>query len=128
MPDLIHPAPDQTFARWRGGMMKVGLSLLILFALPAPAPAQDEWSQRKCDLYKLAFHDALAAQGTTGLRPEFLGANDAFIASGCLTQGTVCARTGAEIALADLLTVMTMNEGMASTFVPFACREGSAPD
>lgn len=103
--------------------MKLCLVLLALCALPAPAMSQDDWSRRKCDLYQLAFDDALAARGTTGLRPDFLTANDAFIASGCLTQGSVCARTDEEIALADLLTVMTMNEGMASTFVPFACRD-----
>lgn len=33
----------------------------------------------------------------------------------------VCPVTEAELELANLLTIMTMNEGMASTFVPFKC-------
>jgi hypothetical protein len=96
-----------------------------LFAVQDPAPLPADWSAEKCDLYQQAFSDALAAVGPAGLRPGFLAQNDAFIASGCTTQGSVCAETEAEIALADLLTIMTMNEGMASTFVPFGCK---APD
>ncbi|QIE44631.1 hypothetical protein G5B38_03280 [Pseudohalocynthiibacter aestuariivivens] len=108
--------------RWQGNDAKTrALGIFTLCALPLSAVAQDDWSQRKCDLYQQAFADAVTAQGAVGLRPEFLNQNAGFIASGCLTQGTVCARTAEEIALANLLTVMTMNEGMASTFVPFAC-------
>lgn len=83
--------------------------------------AADEWTMRKCDLYQAAFADAVALRGRDGLRPRFLEANRAFIAAGCVQRGRVCAETPEEIALADLLTIMTMNEGMASTFVPFGC-------
>ena len=100
------------------------LLLAPLFALAqdytAPAPA-DAWSKRKCSLYQQAVADALATLGSTGLRPEFLSENNAFIASGCTAPTDICARTEQEFTLANLLTVMTMNEGMASTFVPFGC-------
>lgn len=90
--------------------------------VPGVAAADGDWTARKCVLYEAAFADAVAILGKTGLRPAFLRQNDAFIASGCVTQGGVCAETPEEIALADMLTVMTMNEGMASTFVPFGCK------
>lgn len=101
---------------------------LLLAALPvigvagsAIAQQPDEWRARKCALYAAATEDALALLGQDGLRPEFLARNRAFIAAGCGAQARICAETPEEYALADLLTVMTMNEGMASTFVPFGC-------
>ncbi|WP_276714755.1 hypothetical protein [Pseudooceanicola nitratireducens] len=95
-------------------------ALLLLLLLPAPGLA-DDWSDRKCALYQSAFDHAVAALGQDGLRPGFLEENDAFIANGCAGPEKVCARTDQEIALANMLTVMTMSEGMASTFVPFSC-------
>lgn len=80
------------------------------------------WSQQKCVLYDHAVDAALGFQGRTGLRDAFLDANRSFIEGGCETPGYVCPVTDAEIRFANLLTVMTMNEGMASTFVPFNCR------
>jgi hypothetical protein len=91
-----------------------------LLAEDAPA---DAWSLRKCALYAQAVQDALAALGPEGIRPRFLEENKAFIASGCHAPARICAETPQEYALADLLTVMTMNEGMASTFVPFGCND-----
>lgn len=80
-----------------------------------------DWSQRKCALYAAAVQDALVVLGPDGLRPAFLAENRTFIASGCVAPREICAETPQEYAFADLLTVMTMNEGMASTFVPFGC-------
>lgn len=96
-----------------------GLALLTLGAAPVEA---ETWNDRKCALYQGAFDDALAMRGADGLRPEFLDDNAQFVQSGCTTQGYVCPQTPQELALADMLTVMTMNEGMASTFVPFGCK------
>jgi hypothetical protein len=111
---------------WRTDVRALVLAL-ALAGLPAVAPAQgpegQSWTARKCDLYQRAVEDRLDILGTEGLRADFLARNDAFIAGGCLTQGDVCPETEAEIAFANLLTVMTMNEGMASTFVPFGCRD-----
>lgn len=100
------------------------MTALILTALLPPLPAcssEPDWTARKCALYASAFADALAANGTDGLRPAFLEANEAFIAGDCQTLPVFCAKGRSEVDLLNLLTVMTMNEGMASTFVPFTC-------
>ncbi|WP_154449374.1 hypothetical protein [Halovulum marinum] len=108
---------------------RLGRAILpvILLAVPPLLPqaepvAAETWSARKCALYRDAVDDALALRGRDGLRPEFLRRNEDFIRSGCTTQGHVCPETPQELALADMLTLMTMNAGMASTFVPFGCR------
>jgi hypothetical protein len=98
----------------------------IMTFLAFPGGAQDleglTWSEQKCVLYVRAVEAALGFQGPDGLREEFLSENQSFIDGGCQTPGNVCPITDAEIELANLLTIMTMNEGMASTFVPFSCR------
>jgi len=94
---------------------------LVLSLLPTPSSG-DGWSARKCALYQSAFDDALTMRGTDGIGDGFLRRNEDFIRSGCTTQGHVCPQTPEEHALADMLTLMTMNEGMASTFVPFGCK------
>jgi len=98
------------------------LTALAAALSPGASLHDADWAAEKCELYQLAVRDAAEIVGTSDLRPEFLAQNDAFIASGCTSQAPVCAETKGEIALADLLTVMTMNEGMASTFVPFSCK------
>lgn len=60
--------------------------------------------------------------GQDGISEGFLDGNAAFIAQGCTKRGRICPQTAQERSLADMLTVMTMNEGMASTFVPIACQ------
>ncbi|MDX1742842.1 MAG: hypothetical protein R3186_04510 [Ruegeria sp.] len=102
------------------------LSSVIMTCLAFPVFAQDlegrTWSEQKCVLYDRAVQDALGFQGREGLREEFLRENQSFIDGDCQTYGNVCPITDAEIELANLLTIMTMNEGMASTFVPFNCQ------
>lgn len=87
-----------------------------------PAQAELSWQEQKCVLYQRAVTDTLGFLDTTGIRPGFLARNEAFIAGGCLGRGDVCPETEAELEFANLLTLMTMNEGMASSFVPFGCR------
>ena len=98
------------------------LACLLAPFLLVPARA-DDWAERKCALYAQAVQDALAARGPAGLRESFLAANTRFIASGCTANMRICAATPQEYALADMLTMMTMNEGMASTFAPFGCSD-----
>jgi hypothetical protein len=81
----------------------------------------DAWALRKCDLYAKLVEDAASILGKGGLRPSFLDANAAFVASRCATGFSICPVTQAELDFVNMLTVMTMNEGMASTFVPIAC-------
>ena len=81
----------------------------------------DDWSARKCSLYESAVRDAITLQGPEGLRVEFLTENQKFIDAGCKGRAEICPMTQEEWKLADNLLKMTMNEGMASTFVPFGC-------
>ena len=99
------------------------LALLIFLGLyGVPAQSQDQsWRETKCTLYQHAVIDALGMLGQDGIRKEILAENDAFIASGCIDNYRICPQTDRETELANLLTIMTMNEGMASTFVPFGC-------
>jgi hypothetical protein len=98
----------------------------LLLAGLAPATAQvsriENWPAVKCERYGKAWTQALAKRGRTGLGPEFIARHEAFLASGCPTPGDVCPRSKEELDLANILVVMAMNEGMASTFLPFACR------
>lgn len=88
-----------------------------------PPQLSDSWTEEKCVLYKHIFSDALTLQGHEGLSNDFLSTNQRFIDKGCKGERTLCPHSEAELAFADLLTVMTMNEGMASTFVPFGCAD-----
>jgi len=99
-------------------------ALCACLALCAVAPAHAQtWAEQKCALYERALSDALRLWGDDGISAEFLEGNAAFIAQGCTERGQICPASPQERALADRLTLMTMNEGMASTFVPFACSE-----
>ncbi|QRM30053.1 hypothetical protein [Microvirga sp. VF16] len=88
----------------------------------AQTPQSQSWPEVKCARYKKAWSDALAHRGTKGLGQEFLDRHEAFIASGCTTQGDVCPRSAEELDLANMMVVAAMNAGTASTFPPFACR------
>ncbi|WP_380053158.1 hypothetical protein ACFE33_10760 [Falsihalocynthiibacter sp. SS001] len=104
------------------------LAMALLLPFSASAASADDlnlegltWTEQKCVLYQSAWDWALANLGTEDIRPQFIQQNDAFVATGCIEQREVCPQSEKEIELANMLTVMTMNEGMASTFVPFNC-------
>jgi hypothetical protein len=75
----------------------------------------------KCAQYRHAYAFATARQGMRGLGKDFLEKHDAFLASGCTLPPDVCALSVEEVELANLLIVLGMNQGMASTFFPFKC-------
>lgn len=87
-----------------------------------PKPPEN-WPAIKCERYTKASADALARLGRKGLGQPFLDAHEAFLASGCSIRGEVCPRSAEELNLANILVIMGMNQGMASTFMPFACRK-----
>ena len=91
------------------------------------AVAQDSqganWSEVKCSRYKKAWSEALARRGREGLGQEFIARHEAFLASACTSRADVCPRTAEELDLANVLTILAMNAGTASTFLPFACRK-----
>ena len=103
-------------------LQKLTLAIFLLKTLPALADAPaDDWTKQKCNLYQSAFQDALAFLGPDGISDVFMSQNNDFIAADCVGAGYVCPVSRQELELANLLTIMTMNEGMASTFVPFRC-------
>jgi hypothetical protein len=83
--------------------------------------APDDWATQKCSLYADAWQWVVDTRDLRGVGAGFMATHQAFVDSGCNAALTTCPQTKAEIALADLLTVLSMNEGMASTFAPFAC-------
>ena len=97
-----------------------------LLALAGPARAEPGSFERRqagtCAHYKQAYADATARQGVQGIGAAFLAQHDAFLLSGCTATAPVCARSAEEVRLANLLVVLGMNHGMASTFFPFRCR------
>ena len=92
------------------------------FALAQDSQPQS-WSEVKCARYKKAWSEALTRRGTQGLGPEFLDNHDAFLASGCMAQANVCPKSAEELELANIMVILAMNAGTASTFLPFSCRK-----
>lgn len=100
-------------------------ALLATIPLGPTAAADDRpssWSQVKCERYKAAWAHTLAARGSQGLGPDFLTSHQAFLDSGCLAQGAACPRSPQELAIANVMVILAMNAGAASTFLPFHCR------
>lgn len=106
-----------------------GASLMAagtLGALPVAAqhePTSRDWPKVKCDNYRSAWNFTLSRRSKNGLGEEFLARHTAFIASGCTTPADVCPRSPEELDLANVMVILAMNAGMASTFPPFACRK-----
>lgn len=89
----------------------------------APKRAAQDWSEVKCERYKAGLAQILARRGTGGIGQEFRKSHDAFLASGCTARADVCPRSAEELEVANMLTIVAMNAGTASTFLPFACRK-----
>jgi hypothetical protein len=104
--------------------MRLRPAFLLLCGLLAapPAVAQDAaWVAQKCALYAEAWNRALDGVGTADVNLAFLAGNENFIAGGCTDVASICPQSGAELEIANSLTVVMMNAGTASTFLPFAC-------
>lgn len=111
------------FAFHRSTVALFGAALLAASALPGqaqPTPPEN-WPAIKCERYSKAYAEALAKLGRKGLSQDFLDAHEAFLVSGCSIKGEVCPRSAEELNLANVMVIMGMNQGMASTFMPFAC-------
>lgn len=103
------------------------LALGALLALSAIAPLQaqapENWPRVKCERWRSAYDEALKRFGKKGLGDEFLARNEAFMASDCQTPPDVCPRTAEELNFANVMVMAGMNAGIASTFMPYACRK-----
>jgi hypothetical protein len=105
----------------------VAVAFALAVCLPVVARSQEaghgKWGQVKCERYARAYQDSVARLGAAGLGAGFLSRHEAFLASGCTKQADVCPQSQEELRLANTLVIRGMNEGMASTFFPFACRK-----
>lgn len=100
----------------------VVLACILPIAIVGKAFSQGDWAQRKCDLYSEGWAWVLQTQDLVGVGRVFIDRHQAFVDANCDHAISTCPVTEGERHLADLLTTISMNEGMASTFVPFACK------
>ncbi|MDK3074770.1 hypothetical protein QO034_16900 [Sedimentitalea sp. JM2-8] len=107
------------------GRVAVLCASLIVACAPALAGdvTADAWTRQKCELYNTAWQSVSENHDMTGVSPQFLARHRDFIDSGCSSDEKICAATASDLDLADLMTILSMNEGMASTFVPFGCQD-----
>ncbi|MGV3577111.1 MAG: hypothetical protein ACO1O4_18460 [Devosia sp.] len=102
-------------------MRCLALTVALLLISPANAEEPSAWQQQKCALYTDAWTRALGSIGSDDINYNFLATNENFIASGCTEQIAICPQSNQERDIADLITLVMMNEGAASTFLPFRC-------
>jgi hypothetical protein len=95
-------------------------AILVLGVLAGGAAAQPAPS-RHCPRYAENWAEALRRFGAGGLGADFLARHGEFLASGCRSRVAVCPATPAEQRMADVMTILAMNAGAASSFVPFRC-------
>lgn len=107
--------------RHSAALALVSAAALAASLAHAEPPALSEWTAQKCVLYGESWDWVLRTQDLSDISPRFLTDHQSFIEARCDHSITICPETAAELKLADLLTILSMNEGMASTFVPFAC-------
>jgi hypothetical protein len=110
----------------RTGTIAAFLTFMAASGL-APVLAQNaqgqSWSEVKCARYTKSWTEALAKRGKQGLSREFLETHEAFLASGCTSPIDVCPRSEAELDFANVMVILAMNAGTASTFPPFRCHK-----
>jgi hypothetical protein len=106
-------------------MLAPVLAAMMVLAIPALAQVSREetWPRIKCDNYRKAWAFTLARRDRQGLGAEFIAAHEAFLASDCNGERNVCPRSKEELDLANLMVILAMNAGTASTFLPFACKK-----
>jgi len=91
-----------------------------------PAEPATAWQVEKCRIYAENWNKALDSFGTDNLNYNFIAQNENFIAGGCTEPAEICPQSSQELEITDLLTMVMMNAGAASTFVPFRCPSTSS--
>lgn len=97
------------------------MAAIVSLTVASPAVAQTDWQVRKCALYETSWARALESFGDDNINYNFIATNENFIASGCTESVRACPRSAQEIEIANILSIVMMNEGVASTFLPFRC-------
>jgi hypothetical protein len=101
-------------------VLMIAVVLPIQPGLTQQSHSGRSWQAEKCFRYKRDFSEVLRRWGLTGVSREFIEGNDAFIAAGCDGGEKVCPRSARDRELIEVLTIRVVNEGMSSTFLPFA--------
>ncbi len=92
-----------------------------LLSVSEPTLGSDRnWREEKCVRYKAAWARFLLKRGSAGLGLDFMQAHDQFLVSNCSIR-SVCPVSPEEFEVANSLTILAMNAGTASTFLPFSC-------
>lgn len=102
------------------GLAFVAITPVASFA--QPSEDLSPWQVEKCEIYRQGWDKALEFFGTDNLNYNFIAQNENFIASGCTAAPSVCAQSSQELEIANALTITMMNQGAASTFLPFRCQ------
>ena len=100
--------------------------LYICLFFSADAALARMSNTQKCEIYNNSWQSILSKSNRLSMSQSFINDNDKFIASDCLDYSGVCPRNDYDIRIANMLTIAAMNNGMASTFLPFKCSVQSA--
>lgn len=109
------------------------LSALVLVQSNVSAASSDNragpdaWTIEKCDRYRRAFTDLLKVFQDQDITDGFIRGNRDFIAAGCSNGADICPTSPGDMEFANALTLMAMNGGAASSFLPFICRISPPP-
>ncbi len=113
--------------RWPRALAIVAVAALAGGSAAAePSEPKRDWRQEKCFRFARDWEEALRRFGQDGLSAEFVAGGSAFIHAHCVAAGTMCPTTAKDRKLADVLAIRVVNEGMSTTFLPFACRDSRA--
>ena len=95
--------------------------VIALGAVPEANGQELDWVAQKCAIYETAWNRALDDFGSDQLNYAFIAGNENFIAGGCSERVRLCPRSDQELDIANLLSLVMINAGTASTFLPFHC-------
>lgn len=120
---MAAPTASRPFMSTSFASLALGTLLTLCATASLQAQAPENWPQVKCERWRSAYDEALKRIGRKGLGQEFFAGNEAFIASGCQNPPDVCPRSVEELNFANVMVMAGMNAGLASTFMPYACRK-----
>ncbi len=86
-----------------------------------PGAPLSDWQLEKCRIYEQSWGEALAFFGSDNVNYNFIAQNENFIAGRCTGGIQICPQSNQELEIANALTLVMMNAGAASTFLPFSC-------
>jgi hypothetical protein len=102
-------------------LIRRALLLPLLFLSTAAHAEPTPWQAEKCRLYESYWTEALDRFGSDNLNYAFIAANENFIASGCTEPASACPVSTQEQDIANALSILMINAGAASTFLPYRC-------